>query len=233
MEQLFDPCDPLGDRISSCELIQSVGDDAMICAAARVSYGNDLKSRSDEENFKLIRYLLKHQHGSPLEHNLITYRVKAPLYVVQEMLRHRVGTNFNQQSHRYLDLTQQKAPAEFYIPQVFRGQSKSNRQASVASETLDQAHARQRYQEGLTLAYQAYEDLIQSGVAREQARGLIPHCTYTSLYFTVNVRSLLHFLGLRLSPDAQWEIQQYALSFKALAEPIFPQTFRAWTELNP
>ncbi|WP_218079265.1 FAD-dependent thymidylate synthase [Anthocerotibacter panamensis] len=225
-EATLDMADPLGDGISSVQLIQQVGDDRMIAAAARVSLANDLKIRSDEDNFKLIKYLLKHQHGTPLEHNLITYRITAPLYVIQELLRHR-HLSFNQESARYIQV-QNRA----YVPSKFRGQSKSNRQASVPSETIEQAQVISIYQQAVEAAYKTYAALLEAGVCREQARGVLPHCTYSSLYVTFNIRALLHFLDLRLSPDAQWEIQQYARSFKALAEPLFPLTFRALAELK-
>jgi len=224
---MFNPADPLGDGISTVQLIQHAGDDAMICAAARVSLAGDLALRSVEDNYKLIKYLLKHEHGSPLEHNLITYRLTAPLYVVQEMLRHRVGTSFNQVSARYV-VVENKA----YVPVEFRGQSKSNRQASVVREDLPQADLKEIYTQQVDRAYAVYEQLLAQGVCREQARGVLPHCTYTSLYFTVNVRSLLHFLGLRLGPDAQFEIRQYAQALRALAEPLFPLVFRAVAELE-
>jgi thymidylate synthase (FAD) len=167
----FDPGDPLGDGISSVQLIQQVGDDAMVCAAARVSLANDLKVRSTEDNFKLIKYLLKHEHGTPLEHNLITYRVVMPLYVVQELLRHRIGTSVNQSSHRYIQVKNQA-----YVPNIFRAQSVSNRQASVADEAgrIDQKKVQLAYQEAVARAYETYEQLLAAGVCREQARGVLP-----------------------------------------------------------
>ncbi len=224
---LFDPQDPLGDGLSSAQLIQQVGNDQMICAAARVSLAGDLHIRPEEDNYKLIRYLIKHQHGTPFEHNLITFRITAPLYVIQEMLRHRVGVSFNQESGRYIKIKNQA-----YIPLEFRGQSKSNRQASVPATNLNQADISAQYKQAIDLAYTAYEALLEAGVCREQARGILPHATYSSLYVTFNVRSLMHFLGLRLSPDAQYEIRQYARAFKLIAEPLFPLTFRALTELT-
>lgn len=219
--------DPLQDGISSVELVQHVGDDSGIAAAARVSLANDLKVRPDEDNYKLIKYLLKHEHGTPLEHNLLTLRVTAPLYVIQEMLRHRIGVSFNQESARYIQVLNRA-----YVPQQFRGQSKSNRQASVVVDTIDQSLVADLYTKQVNEAYKVYEELLAKGVCREQARGVLPHCTYSSLYMTFNLRSLLHFLELRLGEGAQWEIRKYAEVFKQIAEPLFPLTFRAVNELS-
>lgn len=232
--------DPLGDNISEVQLVQVVGSDAMVAAAARVSYANDTP-KTPEQDEKLIRFLLAKSHGSPLEHNLLTFRLKMPLYIVQELLRHRVGTSVNQQSHRYLQLGE-KVELEFYVPRVFRGQSVSNRQAS-AGTLPDQIKVagddgwgvtdiRSIYSRSLLLAGLAYQKLIDNGVAREIARGVLPHCTYTSLYWTCNLRSLLHFLGLRDSPDAQWEIMKYAQAMRELAVEHFPITMRVQGELD-
>jgi thymidylate synthase (FAD) len=139
-----------------------------------------------------------------------------------------VHNSVNQESHRYLSLGE-KAPLEFYVPLEFRTQSKSNRQASGGA-LEDQGEARVLYLSSLTKAAYCYQHLLDSGVARELARGVLPHCTYSSLYFTVNLRSLFHFLELRLAAGAQWEIQQYAKCFLELAKPLFPLTFQAWEE---
>jgi len=138
-----------------------------------------------------------------------------------------VHNSFNQESARYIVVKNQA-----YIPKEFRGQGKTNRQSSVSNPDINQELVRELYAEQVNKAYQIYEQLLANGVCREQARGVLPHCTYTSLYITFNLRSLLHFLGLRLSEDAQWEIRQYAIAFKQLAEPIFPLTFKAYNELQ-
>jgi flavin-dependent thymidylate synthase len=165
--------------------------------------------------------------NSPLEHSLITFRLKMPLYVIQELLRHRAGTSVNQQSARYLNLGE-KVPLEFYVPQKFRGQSQSNRQASSGDfECAPNAESTRAYLASLEQAKEAYNTLLGHGVARELARGVLPHCTYSSLYWTVNLRSLFHFIGLRDSPDAQWEIMRYAQAMKDIAKPLFPLCFQA------
>lgn len=215
------------DGIGAVELIEVAGDDAAVVRAARVSLGRDRTPFDAERDGKLIAYLLAHRHETPFEHTMLTFRVAAPLFVVQEMLRHRIGISINQTSARYVEMR-----PEFYVPAQFRQQSASNRQASDgALPEAENNAARLIYASACQKAYAAYEELLALGAPREQARGALPHCTYTSLYYTLNLRSLFHFLGLRLPSGAQWEIRQIAQAFVALAEPHFPVTFAAWRAL--
>lgn len=219
---------PLGDQIGSVELIQHVGDDAGIAKAARVSFAHDQNTTEPERDFKLIKYLLKHGHGSPFEHNLLTFRVTCPIFVDRQWVRHRIGVSKNEESGRYIELKER-----CYIPQNFRRQAERNRQASVeAGGTLDQPGTKALYEQAWRHAYDTYTQLLAMGVAREQARGILPLSLYTSSYYTFNVRSLLHFLELRDHEGAQYEIQRYAKSLSQLAEPLFPLTFQAWRELQ-
>ncbi|GGJ80024.1 FAD-dependent thymidylate synthase [Deinococcus aquiradiocola] len=215
---------PLHDDIGSVSLVQSVGDDKMIVNAARVSFGGDSDTPLTARDEKLIGYLLREHHGSPFEHNLITFKVVCPVFVDRQMVRHRVGVSKNEISGRYVEMQER-----VYVPAQFRQQAKSNRQASVeAGEHLDQAAATETYREAWNAAYTAYTRLLELGVTREQARGVLPQALYTESYYTFNVRSLLHFLALRDHEGAQYETRLYARAMHALAEPLFPVTFAAW-----
>lgn len=219
---------PLGDHIGSVSLVQHVGDDKMITNAARVSFAGDNLTPLNARDEKLIRYLLQHGHGSPFEHNLITFKVVCPIFVDRQMVRHRVGVSKNEISGRYVELRERN-----FQPPQFRKQAPSNRQASVEDDgTLDQAGAAQVWQEAWRAAFGAYERLLALGVTREQARGVLPLSLYTESYFTFNVRSLLHFLELRDHEGAQWETRLYARALAQLAEPLFPVTFREWRALH-
>lgn len=228
--------DPLGDSLSELQLIQYCGNDKMILNAARVSYANDgdINAPINERDEVLIKYMLKNKHFSPFEHNLITFRVKAPLYVVQEMLRHRIGVSVNQQSARYVEpgKNEPKHWRKFYVPNKFRKQDTVNRQGSVGEIQDNFKDIRNKYIDICDCAFDYYEDLIKSGVCREQARGVLPHSTYTTLYYTLNLRSLMHFLELRLSKSAQWEIRQYAKHMSDIASKIFPVVFKTIDELK-
>jgi thymidylate synthase (FAD) len=234
----------LGDNIGSVELIQHIGDDIGIIRSARVSYGGDTTEFGDKE-FKLLKYLLNNKHESPFEHNSMTFRVKAPIYIIRQWMRHRVGVSYNEISARYTEVKN-----EFYIPSDFRKQAKDNKQMST-SDTVELMNGMDfssdiavnvdgrglvRIQEVLENTIEqnllVYHEMIKAGVSREQARGILPTCIYSEFYFTCNLRSLLHFIGLRSHSHAQWEIQQYSNAMRAIATTIFPYTFKALEELK-
>lgn len=243
--------DPLKDGISELQVVQVCGNDRMIVNAARVSYASDLAADAplNDKDLKLIKFLIANEHGSPLEHNLITFRVKAPLYVVQEMLRHRIGVSINQLSARYAEPWKNKViggninidgkeyPCRFYnlfyTPKTFRLQDSKNKQSSYGSidSSLD-AVIRADYIHSNIRSFETYERLLSHGVAREIARGVLPHSTYTELYYTMNLRSLMHFLHLRLSDAAQFEIRQFASGMKELAAQHFAIVFKIMEEIE-
>ncbi|MBB5234911.1 FAD-dependent thymidylate synthase [Deinococcus budaensis] len=219
---------PLGDGTGSVSLVQHVGDDKSVVNAARISFGGDSDAPLNDRDEKLIRYLLRHQHGSPFEHNLITFKIVCPIFVDRQLVRHRVGVSKNEVSARYVEVQERN-----FTPPRFRKQAPSNRQASVEDDgTLDQARAAQVWQEAWRGAFGAYQDLLGLGVTREQARGVLPLSLYTESYYTFNVRSLLHFLGLRDHEGAQYETRLFARAMAELAEPLFPVTFREWRLLH-
>lgn len=200
----------------------------MITNAARVSFGGDNAAPLTGRDEKLIAYLLEHKHGSPFEHNLITFKVICPIFVDRQLVRHRVGVSKNEVSGRYVELQERD-----YTPIEFRKQAPSNRQASVEDDgTLDQAAARAAWLNASQTAFKVYRQLLELGVTREQARGVLPLSLYTESYYTFNVRSLLHFLELRDHAGAQFETRLFARAMGELAEPLFPVTFKAWRALH-
>lgn len=216
--------DPLGDGVSRLQLVRVSGGDIEIVNAARVSYGKR-STAFDERDDKLICYLLEHHHTSPFEHNQLSFRIKAPIFVTRQWMRHRMNS-FNEISYRYV-----KAPLEFYVPPVWRRQDTKNRQGSVDRFESDALVA--EYRRALQTTAEVYENLLAGGVSRELARQLLPLCTYTQMIYTCNMLSLMHFLRLRLHPGAQYEIQAFAAGLLQLAEPHFPVTIREWRKRNP
>lgn len=211
--------DPLGDGISSIELIRIAGSDVDVVNAARVSHGK-MVSEISERDKKLISFLLEHKHTSPFEHNQLSFRIKCPIFVARQWMRHRMNS-YNEISYRYV-----KVPFEFYIPTQWRYQSASNRQATEGSFTDEQLL--QAYKKSIECAVQTYEQLIEAGVGREIARGVMPVCTYTQFIFTCNLHSFMHFLNLRIKDDAQYEIRQYAQGMLQLAQDAFPVSLGEW-----
>jgi len=215
--------DPLGDGISSISLVRVSGSDVDIVNAARVSYGKFV-TELQERDRNLIRFLVEHKHTSPFEHNQLSFRIKAPIFVARQWMRHRINS-YNEISYRYV-----KAPLEFYIPPKWRYQDTVNKQASIGA--FDDAESLADYKKGLEVCKNTYETLLSRGVCRELARGILPLCTYTQFIYTCNLQSLTHFLRLRLHPGAQHEIRMFAQAMLTLAMPHFPVCLDEWKRVH-
>lgn len=213
--------DPLQDGISSLELIRVSGSDLDVVNAARVSYGKMNNELTDRDS-KLIQFLIEHDHTSPFEHNQLSFRVKAPIYVQRQWFRHRMNS-YNEISYRYV-----KSALEFYIPNTWRLQDTKNKQSSYGS--IEDDNIKEHYKNSLKEISQAYEKLLELGVCREQARGVLPLCTYTEFIFTCNLHSLMHFIKLRTHAGAQYEIKVYAQAMLKFAKNYFPVSIQAFQE---
>ena len=214
-----------GDGIGRVDLVDHMGTDLTIVNSARVSFGKH-KETLDEKDERLINYLVKHRHTSTFEHNLATFRFVVPLFVRGQHHRHRTWS-YNEISRRYTDVN-----IEFYEPEMLRTQHKSNRQASNAEELANPVVF--AYEDGGKLraaslvkrhheqSFKIYENLLSSGVCREQARGVLPQNMYTEYYGTCNLNNLLKFIDLRTHEGAQWEIQRVAEACLDVVEELWP-----------
>ena len=222
--------DPLNDEISSLRLERVSGGDVDVVNSARVSHAKKIESM-EPRDVKLMRFLVEHRHETPFEHNQLVFEVKAPIFVFREWHRHRVGWSYNEWSMRYLE-GNKDVELQFYLPSNLRVQSKSNRQASGGMLVDVDNEAKLTMLAAYSAATSCYTKLIEKGVARELARAVLPVGMYSSMWATCNLRSLMHFLELRLSPDAQWEIQQYARGMLKLAYDSFPVSIGMWCEIH-
>jgi thymidylate synthase (FAD) len=211
--------DPLGDSISHVELIRVSGSDLDVVNAARVSYGK-VASEISPRDQQLINYLVEHDHTSPFEHNQLSFRVKAPIFVIRQWMRHRMNS-YNEISYRYV-----KSALEFYVPTVWRDQDHKNRQGSVGG--AENPEYTQKFNNALGEITKIYEELLSLDVCREQSRGILPLCTYSEFIFTTNLHSLMHFIRLRTHPGAQYEIRVYAQAMLEMAEEHFPASIKAF-----
>jgi thymidylate synthase (FAD) len=204
-------------------LVDFMGDDARIVAAARVSYGEG--TRTVREDAALIDYLMRHAHTSPFEQVVLTFHLKMPLFVARQWLRHRTA-RVNELSGRYSVLRD-----EFYVPEALRGQAQANKQGSEG-ELSEQASA--QLLEGLLAsqerAYNDYKALLEAGVARELARINLPLSLYTEFYWQIDLHNLFHFLKLRLDAHAQTEIRAYAEVLFDVAKHVAPVACEAFEE---
>lgn len=206
------------------EFIDSMGSDLTVVNSARVSFGKRISALEDKDA-KLIKYLADHQHLTPFEHCTVTVLVSCPLYIRSQIHRHRTFA-YNEISRRYTSEN-----LEFYQPDSFRIQSKNNKQAS-AGDVDDQTElaARVISQKMESDALTSYNRLIDMGVARELARGILPQSLMTEFYMTGNLRNWVHFLKLRMDPHAQKEVQDVALPIMAILEKLYPESTKALME---
>lgn len=203
--------------------------------AARVSTMGERSQLRLAEDFRkrtgLINYLMKNRHGTPFEHNSMTFLVEAPIVVFREMQRHRAGVSFNEESGRY-----RKLNPVFYFPpsqrplvQVGKAGHYQFEQGTQEQRTL----TLERFSAAYIAAYNAYEAMVSSGVARELARCVLPGGIYVSCYVTMNARSLMHFLSLRTEGSAipsypMWEIKKVAELMEGYWRELMPVTAQAF-----
>jgi len=201
--------------------------DYAIIQAARVSYGDGTKTINEDRG--LIRYLLRHKHTTPFEMIEIKFNMKMPIFIARQMVRHRTA-NINEYSGRYSMMKD-----EFYKPEIenVRQQSSVNKQGSGESiNEVDASDFIEKIDSICNQSYEEYEKAIQKGVAREQARMLLPVNFYTEWYWKVDLHNLLHFLALRCDPHAQWEIRVFADAMLELIKPIVPWAIEAWEDYH-
>ena len=198
-------------------LIDHMGTESTVTNAARVSFGR-MKTTFDEKDEVLLKYLIDNKHLTPLEHVKFQFSVHCPLFVRGQWHRHRAGWSYNEISRRYTEVDM-----EFYIPENFRIQSNNNKQASVENSQIENnKEACEQYNKIVSDCYSAYEKLLELGVCKEQARGVLPQTMFTTFWATVDLRNLLHFIELRDDEHAQKEIREYAKAMKELIRPYVP-----------
>ncbi len=207
-------------------LIDYCGSDLSVVNAARVSMGKR-KTVFDESDEKLIMYLAKNKHTSPFRHAFLSFHVKCPLFVKGQFDKHQVGISINTISGRYVQTAD-----DWYVPSFLRKAADNVKQGSkdesVAEEFFLLGEMNHHYQESLNL----YNDLIEAGVCREQARTILPQGMNTEFYMSGSFQAFAHFIKLRTDSHAQKEIRDYGFAFKQIVEPLFPISLKALLEFD-
>lgn len=207
-------------------LVDVMGDDGSVVQAARVSYGAGTRKVSDDRT--LIRYLMRHRHTTPFEMAEIKLLVRVPMDCWRQWIRHRTA-NVNEYSTRYsiaIDAAQQTRPEEW------RSQAATNRQGSGEPLRRDIGEKLSEQERELQAhAKRIYDERLEAGVAREQARKDLPLATYTEAYWKVDLHNLLHFMSLRMDAHAQQEIRDYAATIGTeIVKPLFPLVWEAFED---
>jgi len=213
------------------ELIQSMASDSAVAMAARVSTGAS-NSVDASKDAGLINYLMRDRHGSPFEHNAFTFYIEAPIFVFREFMRHRIAS-YNEESGRYKQLD-----PVFYVPDENRKLIQTGKPGAyvfVEGKPKQLKTVIKSTHKANELAYEQYEKMLDAGIAREVARGVLPVNLYSSMYVTMNARALMNFLSLRTARDGthfpsfpQREIEMVAEKmeeFFAAAMPVTYETF--------
>jgi thymidylate synthase (FAD) len=222
----------------SVELVDHLGSDISVVNAARVSFakqsewvievtGNEdswhTTQRLDAKDVKLINYLAKHAHWSPFAHAFVSFRIKAPIFVARQLVKHQVGLAWNEVSRRYVD-----DEPEFWFPKDWRGKPINAKQGS--SNIV--FHAEHNTFTGwLTTSVldclDTYQRLLRDGVAPEQARMVLPQNTMTEWIWSGSLAAFCRVCNLRLDPHAQQECRELVGALAALLEPLFPVSYNA------
>ncbi|MBK6016822.1 FAD-dependent thymidylate synthase [Streptomyces sp. MBT53] len=213
------------------ELVKHSATDSDVLFAARVSTVGEQSleemGKDPERSKGLINYLMRDRHGSPFEHNSMTFFISAPIFVFREFMRHRVGWSYNEESGRYRELQ-----PVFYVPDTSRKlvqQGRPGKYVFVEGTTEQHDFVEQAMQESYRQAYGTYQEMLAQGVAREVARAVLPVGLFSSMYATCNARSLMHFLGLR----TQHELAKVPSFPQREIEMVGEKMEEQWAKLMP
>ena len=214
-------------------LLDTMGTDNSVCDAARVSFNKKASEYSEEQNIKLIKYLAKHNHWSPFAHCFLQFRIKAPIFVSRQMVKHQVGLAWNEVSRRYVD-----EEPEFWFPTEWRGKPVNAKQGSsdiiVDSKKVEEALEVYSYSGSFLSVIEAclnsYKNLIKLGVAPEQARMVLPQNMMTEWIWSGSLMAFARVCKLRLDPHAQAETREVAAYIAGHCEVHFPVSFKALME---
>ena len=218
------------------EVIDSLGNDLTVVNSARVSFGKR-KEKFDNSDRKLVKYLAKHKHFSPFRHLQVQFHIKAPEFVMRQWYKHVVGiettSNSSTKDHAWNEISGRYVPVEdYYIPDVWRKQSRDNKQASEGVlESERNGQAKHYYNTALDTTLVMYKRLLDLGVAKEQARVILPLSQYTEVYWTASFQSIMNFIELRDEKTSQIEIQEYARTMKDLMFEVYPEITKIWSDL--
>lgn len=206
------------------ELVDFMGGDGRVVQAARTSTLGAAASE-EKESAGLINFLVRERHQVPLEHSVFTFRIEAPIFVTRQILKHRIAS-ISEESGRYREMD-----GEFYVPPIWRplGQTGKTGQYNMVHLDFQAVEDTQLLIErASTAAWETYKELLALGVAKEMARTVLPVNLYSSMYLTINARSLMNFLSLRNEHHAQWETREVAKQMDDIFAEKMPLVYSAW-----
>ena len=198
------------------ELVDWIGTDLTVVNAARVSYAKT-KTEFSPQDEKLIKYLAEHEHWSPFGHASLQFRIKAPVFVARQLVKHQVGLIWNEVSRRYVDYE-----PEFFHPEQWRGKPKDSKQGSEGEVDVDQGY----YERLMNSMRVYYHLLLNSGVAPEMARMVLPQSMMTEWYWSGSLYAFARVCNLRCAKDTQLETQNIANQIDEITKQKFPISWK-------
>jgi thymidylate synthase (FAD) len=212
----------------SVEYVDHMGSDLNVVNAARVSFAK-IATEFTDKDVKLVNYLAKHNHWTPYAHAFVSLRIKAPIFVARQAVKHQVGLAWNEVSRRYVD-----DEPEFYVPPSWRARPDGSIKQGSSTQLITEINCEDGVENiNETVAYVLkgnlilYNNMIKAGVAPEQARMVLPLNTMTEWIWSGSLAAFARVCRLRLDAHAQLEIQELAQGIKAIVEPLFPVSFAA------
>ena len=217
------------------EVVDSLGNDLTVVNSARVSFGKR-KEKFDKSDERLVRYLAKYKHYSPFRHLQVQFHIKAPEFVMRQWYKHVVGiettSNSSTKDHAWNEISGRYVEYdEFYEPTEFRKQSDDNKQASEGLIEL-QSSTNSLWKNTHDIIVTTYNEMLERGMAKEQARCILPLTLYTEVYWTASFQAVMNFIELRNEKTAQIEIQDYAKVLLDLMLEVYPMTTKLWAEAH-
>ena len=206
------------------DYVDHLGGDINVVNAARVSFAKEVKEFDLEKDTKLINYLAKHNHFTPLAHTSVTIRVKAPIFMARQFVKHQIGLVWNEESRRYID-----DEPEFYIPNELRGRPVNANQCSSGVLESSELFTDMIVSES-SRCLDLYKRLLEGNVAPEQARMVLPQNTMTNWMWTGSLVALARVVKLRTDSHAQQEAQELAKLINDVVAPLYPVSWKALTE---
>ena len=192
------------------DLIDHMGSDLTVVNAARVSFAKESKEFSDKDE-KLINYLAKHNHWSPFGHCSLQFRIKAPIFVARQLVKHQVGLVWNEVSRRYVD-----DEPEFYIPEKWRLRAENKKQGSSDEEI------EYDITDFVSKSKELYNDMLESDIAPEMARMILPQNMMTEWYWSGSLMAFARVVNLRIKEDTQEETRVIATHIDKHLKDHFP-----------
>lgn len=206
------------------ELVDFMGGDGRVVQAARTSTLGAAASE-EKESAGLINFLVRERHHVPLEHSKFTFRLEIPIFVSRQLVKHRTA-QISEESGRYREMD-----GEFYVPPMWRPLAQTGKTGDYNMVHLDfqvVEDTQLLIERASSAAWETYKELLAQGVAKEMARTVLPVNLYSSMYFTIDARNLMHFLSLRNEHHAQFEIRRVAEQMDDIFRDTMPLTYAAW-----